>query len=540
MTVEKYGSVYTPDNLADFASFLIFSQIKADGASCSTVLDPACGEGSLLKSYAKTIDQTTSNLIGIDIDSQAINYCQRNFSSDYKFINDNFLLPNTRLNNKTDLYWEDKIGSASLIFSNPPWSKDRCFNSKDLLDAGFSLKRNQYDAYVLFIELSYKILASDGYMCFILPDSIFDTQNDYLRKFLLENMSVKVIARLGEKLFPNVNRATTIILCKKTKDVANEVSCFRLGTNDRKQILNGTDTLENIYCKKSHKVSQSRFSKNTTFAFDIDTTSSDEKLINKLRKNKFLADDVFTFSRGIEISTNGLVTKCHLCGYEQPILKHQIGLTKICSKCNKEIKVNNSRKLISSEKTSTNKTIFVGENLHRYTIDSEKYIESNVDDVDYKEKVFKNKKLLLIRKTGLGIYATVKANCLTTQSVYVLQPKVSDEELYYYLGLFNSRLIYFYYIKEFGENEWKSHPYLTKTIIFALPIKRFESNELTLSISEKAKNLSEHYSVDVDIELENEIFNLYGINKGERKKIISELQKLPNLSAIEQMKLLEK
>ena len=29
-SMEKYGSVYTPDNLADFASFLIFSQIKAD------------------------------------------------------------------------------------------------------------------------------------------------------------------------------------------------------------------------------------------------------------------------------------------------------------------------------------------------------------------------------------------------------------------------------------------------------------------------------------------------------------------------------
>ena len=42
--MEKYGSVYTPDNLADFASFIILSQIKADGASCSTILDPAFGE----------------------------------------------------------------------------------------------------------------------------------------------------------------------------------------------------------------------------------------------------------------------------------------------------------------------------------------------------------------------------------------------------------------------------------------------------------------------------------------------------------------
>lgn len=537
--MEKYGSVYTPDNLADFASFLIFSQIKADFASCDTVLDPACGEGSLLKSYAKTSHEMNLKLIGIDIDSQAISYCQNFFSNKYKFINDNFILPQERLNTKTDMYWENKIGTISLIFSNPPWSKNRYFDTKDLSDAGFFLKKNQYDAYVLFIELSYKILALNGYMCFILPDSIFDTQNDYLRKFLLENMSIKVIARLGEKLFPNINRATTIILCKKEKVSTNEVSCFRLETNERKKILNGEDSLENVYYKKSHKVKQSRFLKNKNFSLDIDTTSSDEKLINKLRKNKAKIENVFTFSRGIEISKNGLVAKCSLCGYEQPILKYQIGSTKICSKCNKKMEVNNFRQLISHVKSLTNSPIFVGENLHRYTINTEKYIELNVEDIDYKEKIFNNKKLLLIRKTGLGIYATVKSNCLTTQSIYVLQPKVTDEELYYYLGLINSRLIYFFYIKYFGENEWKSHPYLTKTIIFSLPLKKYELSELSLSISKKAKKLSEYYSTIVDIELENEIFNLYNISSVERKKIISELKKLPNLTAINQMKLLE-
>lgn len=50
---QKYGAVYTPENLADFTTFLIISQMENDKAICDTVLDPACGEGSLLKSYAK-------------------------------------------------------------------------------------------------------------------------------------------------------------------------------------------------------------------------------------------------------------------------------------------------------------------------------------------------------------------------------------------------------------------------------------------------------------------------------------------------------
>ena len=45
--MQKYGSVYTPDNLADLATFLIISQMKNVNAVCNTVLDPACEDGSV-------------------------------------------------------------------------------------------------------------------------------------------------------------------------------------------------------------------------------------------------------------------------------------------------------------------------------------------------------------------------------------------------------------------------------------------------------------------------------------------------------------
>lgn len=82
--------------------------------------------------------------------------------------------------------------------------------------AGFTLVAGQYDSYVLFIELAYNILSEDGVMAFIIPDSLFDTQNERLRKFLVENTKIKVIARLGEKIFDEVNRATTVIICQKS------------------------------------------------------------------------------------------------------------------------------------------------------------------------------------------------------------------------------------------------------------------------------------------------------------------------------------
>ena len=43
-------------------------------------------------------------------------------------------------------------------------------------------------------------------MAFIIPDSLFDAQNERLRKFLVEKTQIKVIARLGEKIFDEVTR----------------------------------------------------------------------------------------------------------------------------------------------------------------------------------------------------------------------------------------------------------------------------------------------------------------------------------------------
>ena len=102
---------------------------------------------------------------------------------------------------------------------------------EELQSAGFSLTTGQYDSFVLFIELAYNLLDEGGYFSFIIPDSLFDAQNEKLRRFLTEKMQIKVIARLGEKIFEEVNRATTVIVCRKEKPVKDSVThCFRLTT----------------------------------------------------------------------------------------------------------------------------------------------------------------------------------------------------------------------------------------------------------------------------------------------------------------------
>ena len=110
------------------------------------------------------------------------------------------------------------------------------------------------------------------------------------------------------------------------------------------------------------------------------------------------------------------------------------------------------------------------------------------------------------------------------------------EPMEYYLALLNSRTIYYYYLKKYGENEWKSHPYLTKRIIFSLPLKKFVECKLSNEICQLARRLLISYDRDVDLKLEKKIFELYGLKNEEIMTVMEEINKLPDLSAINNMK----
>ena len=102
--------------------------------------------------------------------------------------------------------------------------------------------------------------------------------------------------------------------------------------------------------------------------------------------------------------------------------------------------------------------------------------------------------------------------------------------------MINSRVVYYYYLKTYGENEWKSHPYLTKEIIFSLPICKYTGCRLDEEIIELAKGLMKKYDYLKDIELEHKIFQKYKLTEKEIALIRNEMNKLPDLRAINDMK----
>lgn len=538
MIKQKYGAVYTPRSLADFVAELL--KQASSGEQINVILDPASGGGALL-SAVKSVFGDESKYIGIDIDKEAVYNTENRFCIIY---NDAIMPQNVK--STTADYWRDELPVVDAVIANPPWSSEKIYERADLTSAGFSFVSGQYDSYVLFIELTLKILRDDGLMAFIIPDSLFAVQNEYLRKFLLEKTQIKVIARLGEKIFEEVNRATTVIVCKKTLPKLNsETICFRLSTEDRKNYLAGKGTLLMYFDKKKHTVYQRRFLRNSKYILDIDTHSNEEALLEKITSKIEDFGKLFIFGRGVEISKAGKVVYCPYCNYAQGYKKKQLEVgKKICTNCGEEISVTAKtvQQVVIKEANGTNIRIYVGENVRRYSVSGECYIRPNIEGINYKNRELYNSPKLLIRKTGLGIYSAIDySGSMTSQTVYILKyaDKNNPIPLEYYLALINSRVVYYYYLKVYGENEWRSHPYLTKQIIFTLPIRPYTGSKIDLSIIEIATKLMQHYNYDLDVKLETLIMKKYGLTKEERKLIVNEMNKLPDLSAVNNMKMEE-
>lgn len=536
MINQKYGVVYTPHTLSDFVATLLKRVIG--NQSLKAVLDPASGECSLLNA-AKRAFGDTCEYIGIDVDQDAVNSTKDIFT----IIHNDAILP-YNVKRPTADYWKGKLPEINAIIANPPWSSEKIYERTTLEKAGYTLVAGQYDSYVLFIELAYNILCDNGVMAFIIPDSLFDAQNERLRKFLLENTQINIIARLGEKIFDEVNRATTVIICKKASPSPdNETICFRLSTDARKDYLAGKGSLTSFFDKSNHSVMQARFMRNTGYNFDIDAHSEEEELLAKITAETIDWDHIFSFGRGVEISKSGKIVYCPTCNYAQGYKKKQMDAgEKVCTHCGAIIPLtaDATHNVITLSPDAESTRIYVGENIRRYEINGECYIRTNIDGINYKNLDLYNPPKLLVRKTGLGIYGAIDyTGSMTSQTVYILR-YVSENNttpLEYYLALLNSRVVYYYYLKVYGENEWKSHPYLTKQIIYSLPIRPYLADELDHQIIQLSTVLMQAYDYQTDLQLEQLIMQKYGLTEEEKVLISDEMNRLPNLSAVNNMKM---
>jgi len=560
----KNGSVYTPEILSHYIAKKILRYALQDKFFCNlkniSVVDPASGDGMLLKSITENILQEKMlagkriTVVGTDNDQNAITSCRTRLASilnerlQVKLMNTNALIPlqeNSLIKGWEKIRNEADIGKGfDLLIANPPWGADISEYKNKLDKSNFKTLQGQFDSFELFVELAIKIVRTDGYFGFIIPDSILNHGKSILRGMLLERTQIRFIARLGEKIFPHINRGCVVVICKNTLPTKkNVVDCFRLSSKNRNKILNGSLTFAEAEKTSAHRVPQERFVKNTYQRFDIDLKESETTVLKKFKKYNETLAFVLTSTRGVELGKSGMICQCSNCSAWSPS-SEQEKIT--CPSCGSEFNptIALKKSIISKEEIPQSVPFITGGDLRRYVGHPSRWIKLGIKGINYKPANTYKPPKILVRKTGVGITAMLDYDGVyTNQVVYILRgiPE-KPTNLEFFIGLINSRAYFFYLVKSFGELEWKSHPYLTQTQILNFPLPDIDSEKNKKIIQEISQLLRPFLMKgtalpnEVDIAVEALVGKLFSFNKRDYRIIFNAIQESDELIPIMELK----
>ena len=511
--IKEQGAIHTPSALAEYVGkkvvgyYILHLKAKHKRMSPSVlstlrILDPACGSGELLNAAwtalvseplvrhkggrSCALPDPGKVLCGIDVDPSALVETRTRIQSlgshvsrsRLMCIQTNALFPYDAGSAKSGQKMVfKKCGTADgfdIVIANPPWGAKTDSYRGRLARNEYAMCKGQFDTADLFLEAAVGQLRSDGFLAFILPDSLFQLQRSSLREFILKNTRVMYIGRLGEKIFESVNRACVVLICQKSKPSSNHtIDCMRLTPSHRKAILAEEKTFSDAEKELAHQVSQARLLSNAGYLFNIDVRDSELKTIRQIDTSPLVFGSHLVSSRGIELSKTGNVCKCPYCCLWIPIPQAH---KPTCGHCGKEVQLSEVTKksIISSAKGRRSKPLIVGESVSRYQATVDRWIVTDKKGINYKSPETYTGEKIVVRKTGVGISASLDySGAFTNQVVYMLKTNAKTNgriPLEFFLGVLNSRAIYYYLVKSHGETEWRSHPYLTQQQVLGLPL----------------------------------------------------------------------
>ena len=457
------GAFYTPFELASWVATEMLERAAVANMRVRHVVDPACGDGALLDAMRREAsDQIT--LTGIDINAKAASQCRANLGHKANILVGDALDPSCP--------WGDTSPDAVII--NPPWGGVLAQDRQFYQNHKYRLATGQFDISDLFVERALTVVQPGTVLGFILPDAVFQPGHQALRELLLEH-TLLLIARLGEGIFDGVCRSTVVIVLRRGRpETGHVVECLQLPASQRKMLGRGELSFRWVKELYSHRIPQTRFAANPSFVFNITQGETDYDIYRK-----FSLLPVFNWTqrvhlgRGVEIGKRGVTVCCAICG------KHRaapaVDTPTKCPTCDALICASAPRHTIIANSSNGPEwcPLIVGEDVDRYTVASRRFIQLGVPGIKYKPMEHFAARKLLIRKTGVGLRAAVdESGSATVQAVFYAITAIRKQEwiLDYLQGIINSRPLLAWYLRWSGENQWRSHPYVTPKVLKKLPI----------------------------------------------------------------------
>jgi type I restriction-modification system DNA methylase subunit len=543
---KEQGIYYTPTYIVDFIvkntlyEALKNKKINPEGIK---ILDPACGSGSFLikafdylyadlstkkdvaqhkldnqGSYSIKTEILKKNLYGVDLDNKAVEITKLNLllKASEKFrklpeevdlhIKHGNSLIDTEISRELRYFnWEYDFqkGSFDVIIGNPPYdviySNYKPLEFKYFKEKYLSAEYNP-NLFALFIDKSIDLLKENGYLGFIIPDTILtNTYFKNLRRKILGNCDIVKIIDLNSGVFPDAIVDTIILILRKKKTKGNKV---HVGYD-----ISSPENFTNEKYK-AKTIPQANFDKSNNNEFNIYFNDELTNIKKKMLEESVLLGEISNIKRG-------MVTKD-----------------------NKKFVFNEDTKKECRDKSKLKK-LLIGKDATRYYLDySGNYIfydNSAIGGGCWDKKIYEAKEKILIALITGGMKYRINAT-YDNQQYYVLQNYnnllvTNDKfDIKYILALINSRLLNDYYVLFFNDKNIK------RVQLQQLPIKiinkerqkvfiekvdsLIEYNKRLIELKDKStaekKDLTEKI-IRIDNEIDVLVYDLYGLTENEKK-----------------------
>jgi len=555
------GEFYTPKSIVRYILDAMGYK-DSNNIQPKKLIDISCGSGSFIilairvlisscfKSFnrhdfseilpeeAKTIVlRIKENIYGIDVNPLACILCQINIHFElFKLMriiknkDKSYHLPLFNIINSNSLAKND-TEQYDYVVGNPPYLfiRDIPNDQKQIIEKGnFNTNNGQYDYYQIFIELGIRLLRSKGILGYIVPDSLLALSNrSILRKYIYNNTKIREIYNIGPQFEEPIVSNIILVLEKESDVQERERNSIKVKFSNQEQ--------REIYQNSL---------KEWDYKFLIHLSDEDIYIINHLN-NKFpklkdlMTKDDFKIllSRGIELTKKGEIILCENCRKYFPIPKKELN----CPECKKPLKEEQIEKIIFDSVQNDDKDkfkLFIN-SINRYQVKDYSFIRIDKKGINYKDfEIYIDR--IIIRQLSQNnlICATYDRNLsLTSQSFYnlrICQSPIIEFNNLYLLGIINSKLLSYYFIKLFGSYK-KLFPRILIEKIKDFPIKVPENNnekDLASKIIKKVEILLDLDESEVEKsniiqkEIDNLVFELYEIPDVYREPILEFINKI--------------
>lgn len=190
----------TPDSVGMLISYVVDKFMQQPSFR---LLDPAVGTGNLLTTVLNQLEKNVQS-VGIDIDDLLIKLA---------YVNANLQEHPIELFNQDSLE-PLFIDPVDAVIADLPVG----FYPNDVRALDYQLKAVEGHSYAhhLFIEQSVRHTSPGGYLFFIIPNGLFESdQAQQLREYFKEEIIVQGVLQLPISMFKNKNAAKSILVLQK-------------------------------------------------------------------------------------------------------------------------------------------------------------------------------------------------------------------------------------------------------------------------------------------------------------------------------------